>query len=48
MTTDPCTMIYNRDLKPINGSFKGRGRDYLTLLTCPADRAALRLQGDTE
>jgi SAM-dependent methyltransferase len=46
MTTDPSAMSYNRDLKPLNGSFKGRGRDYLTLLTCPADLAALRLQGD--
>lgn len=45
MTIDPA-ILYNRDLKPINGLFKGRGRDYLTLLTCPVDRAALRLQGD--
>jgi SAM-dependent methyltransferase len=46
MTTDPSATAYNRDLKPLNSSFKGRGRDYLTLLTCPADRAALRLHGD--
>jgi len=46
MTIDPA-IFYNRDLKPINGSFKGRGRDYLTLLNCPVDRAALRLQEDS-
>jgi hypothetical protein len=45
MTSDPA-VFYKRDLKPINGLFKGRGRDYLTLLTCPVDRAALRLQDD--
>ncbi|MBN2306259.1 MAG: hypothetical protein JXQ72_17385, partial [Anaerolineae bacterium] len=30
---------------PLNGTFKGRGRDYLSLLTCPLDRAALTLDG---
>lgn len=34
---------YNRDMRPINGAFKGRGRDYLALLTCPLDGARLRL-----
>ena len=34
---------YNRDVRPINGAFKGRGRDYLALLTCPLDGARLRL-----
>ncbi len=34
---------YNRDMRPINGAFKGRGRDYLALLACPLDGARLRL-----
>lgn len=34
---------YNRDMRPINGAFKGRGRDYLALLVCPLDGARLRL-----
>jgi uncharacterized protein YbaR (Trm112 family) len=34
---------YNRDVRPINGAFKGRGRDYLALLACPLDGARLRL-----
>ncbi len=28
-----------------NGSFKGRGRNYWTLLTCPADGTSLRSEG---
>ncbi len=35
---------YNRDVRPINGAFKGRGRDYLALLACPLDGARLRLE----
>jgi SAM-dependent methyltransferase/uncharacterized protein YbaR (Trm112 family) len=37
---------YQRDFRPINGAYKGRGRNYLTLLACPADHAALRVDGD--
>jgi len=35
--------MYNRQLQPMNGAFKGRGRQYLSLLCCPEDRAALAL-----
>ncbi|MBN1967105.1 MAG: hypothetical protein JW910_20795, partial [Anaerolineae bacterium] len=30
----------------LNGAFKGRGRNYLTLLVCPVDGAALAHEGD--
>jgi len=35
---------YSRGVRPINGAFKGRGRDYLALLACPLDGARLRLE----
>ena len=34
---------YLRNLRPINGAFKGRGRNYLALLVCPRDGARLSL-----
>jgi SAM-dependent methyltransferase len=43
---DQPATLYIHDLKPMNGSFKGRGRNYLSLLICPEDRAALKLQED--
>lgn len=33
--------LYLRDLRPIDGAFKGRGRNYLALLVCPQDGARL-------
>ena len=33
--------LYLRDQRPINGAFKGRGRNYLALLVCPRDGARL-------
>jgi SAM-dependent methyltransferase len=35
--------LYLRDQRPINGAFKGRGRNYLALLACPQDGAKLTL-----
>lgn len=35
--------LYLRDQRPINGAFKGRGRNYLALLVCPQDGARLSL-----
>lgn len=35
--------LYLRDQRPINGAFKGRGRNYLALLVCPQDGARLAL-----
>ncbi|MEW6579769.1 MAG: hypothetical protein AB1435_11310 [Chloroflexota bacterium] len=35
---------YQRDMRPINGAFKGRGRDYLALLACPLDGGRLHLE----
>lgn len=32
-------------MQRLNGSFKGRGRNYWTLLTCPVDGAPLRSEG---
>jgi SAM-dependent methyltransferase len=36
------TNLYNRKRRPLNGAFKGRGRNYVTLLTCPVDGGPLR------
>jgi SAM-dependent methyltransferase len=33
-------------MRPINGLYKGRGRNYLSLLACPVDHAALRREDD--
>ena len=33
--------FYARDYKPINGTYKGRGRDYVALLACPVEGAPL-------
>ncbi len=33
--------LYLRNLRPIDGAFKGRGRNYLALLVCPRDGARL-------
>ncbi|NDJ75523.1 MAG: hypothetical protein GYB65_04620, partial [Chloroflexi bacterium] len=38
-------MISYREHRPLNGAFKGRGRNYLTLLACPHDGASLTLHG---
>jgi SAM-dependent methyltransferase len=35
------TTLYSRDFRPINGAFKGRGRNYLSLLACPVEGATL-------
>jgi hypothetical protein len=43
---DPTLHIHHRRL-PLNGAFKGRGRNYLSLLACPVDRSGLRLAGDS-
>jgi SAM-dependent methyltransferase len=34
-------ITYQRDLRPINGMYKGRGRNYLSLMACPVDHAPL-------
>jgi SAM-dependent methyltransferase len=39
-------IFYQRNRRPINGMYKGRGRNYLPLLACPVDHAALRQDGD--
>ncbi len=39
--------FYTRDYRPINGTFKGRGRDYVALLACPVDGAPLDYHGGT-
>jgi len=36
--------FYQRDLRPINGAFMGRGRNYLPLLACPVDGTPLHQQ----
>jgi SAM-dependent methyltransferase len=38
-------IIYQRDLRPINGMYKGRGRNYLSLMACPVDHAPLHQDG---
>jgi SAM-dependent methyltransferase len=38
-------ITYQRDLRPINGMYKGRGRNYLSLMACPVDHAPLRQDG---
>lgn len=43
---DHQTNFYQRDRRPINGTFQGRGRNYLSLLTCPIDGAPLALHVD--
>jgi SAM-dependent methyltransferase len=39
-------ITYHRDLRPINGMYKGRGRNYLSLMACPVDHAPLHQDGD--
>ncbi len=39
-------ITYQRDLRPINGMYKGRGRNYLSLMACPVDHAPLHQDGD--
>jgi SAM-dependent methyltransferase len=36
--------FYQRDYRPLNGMYKGRGRNYLSLLACPVDGASLTLE----
>lgn len=43
---DNSTNFYQRDYRPINGMFHGRGRDYLSLLMCPIDGTPLAIEGD--
>ena len=38
-------ITYQRDLRPINGMYKGRGRNYLSLMACPVDHAPLHQDG---
>lgn len=45
-TIDTPPVNYLRETRPINGTFRGRGRDYLSLLACPVDGAPLRLSGE--
>jgi uncharacterized protein YbaR (Trm112 family) len=44
--TTISAIFYTLPPEPLNGAFKGRGRHYLTLLRCPLDHAALRLDED--
>ena len=46
MINNANNFFYQRDYRPINGTFKGRGRNYLSLLACPADGSALTLDGE--
>jgi SAM-dependent methyltransferase len=39
-------ITYHRDVRPINGMYKGRGRNYLSLMACPVDHAPLHQDAD--
>ncbi len=41
MNLDDLTGPDDNGYRPMNGAFKGRGRDYVSLLVCPVDRARL-------
>ncbi len=38
--------VYHRDYRPLNGLYKGRGRNYMSLLACPVDGSSLVLDGE--
>lgn len=41
------TVFDDNGYRPMNGTFKGRGRDYLSLLACPVDGSRLLWHGGT-